>query len=230
MGLEAGLKALVRNSIAQLDRRGSGTKTIVMRILGNRLQKDRRSQLQIDSIKAVRRCSIRIVGAANRVSILGQISHCEIRVEGSGNSITIERGAVIGWTEFSIIADNSEILIGRDVYINGKKSAQNLFLARGAPSRIELSDNCLVSYGVEARTSDSHKILDSEGNRINPEADIFIDRHVWIGARTSILKGCTIGEDSIIAMGSIVTKDVPSSVIAAGSPCETVKNDINWEL
>ena len=55
-------------------------------------------------------------------------------------------------------------------------------------------------------------------------APINIQDHVLIGARCIILKGVTIGENSVIAAGSIVTKDVPANVIAGGNPCKVIKN------
>ena len=52
---------------------------------------------------------------------------------------------------------------------------------------------------------------------------IIIDDDVWIGARCQILKGVHIGARSIIAAGSVVTKDVPSDVVAGGIPCKVIK-------
>lgn len=56
-----------------------------------------------------------------------------------------------------------------------------------------------------------------------PVSPIVIEDDVWIGARCQILKGVHIGARSIIAAGSIVTKDIPSDVIAAGNPCRVIK-------
>lgn len=55
-----------------------------------------------------------------------------------------------------------------------------------------------------------------------PSAPITIGDDVWIGARCQILKGVHIGDRSIIAAGSIVTKDVPADVVAGGIPCEVI--------
>lgn len=46
---------------------------------------------------------------------------------------------------------------------------------------------------------------------------------VWIGGGVTILPGVTIGENTVIAAGSIVTKDIPANVIAAGNPCKVIK-------
>lgn len=56
-----------------------------------------------------------------------------------------------------------------------------------------------------------------------PSAPISIEDDVWIGARCQILKGVHIGARSIIAAGSIVTKDIPSDVVAGGNPCRVLR-------
>ena len=56
-----------------------------------------------------------------------------------------------------------------------------------------------------------------------PSSPIVIEDDVWIGARCQILKGVHIGARSIIAAGSVVTKDIPSDVIAGGNPCRVIR-------
>jgi len=47
--------------------------------------------------------------------------------------------------------------------------------------------------------------------------------------RSMILKGVTIGDNSIIAAGSVVTKDVPNNCLVAGNPAKIIKENIDWE-
>lgn len=54
-------------------------------------------------------------------------------------------------------------------------------------------------------------------------ASITVGDHVWIGARSVILQGVTIGEGAVIAAGSVVTKDVPPYTVAAGTPARIIK-------
>lgn len=63
-----------------------------------------------------------------------------------------------------------------------------------------------------------------------PTAPIQIDDDVWIGARCQILKGVHIGARSIIAAGSVVTKDIPADVIAGGNPCRLIKDKLTSKL
>ena len=62
-----------------------------------------------------------------------------------------------------------------------------------------------------------------------PTAPIEIGDDVWIGARCIILKGVHIGARSIIAAGSIVTKDIPADAVAGGNPCRVIKLKNNGE-
>jgi galactoside O-acetyltransferase len=55
---------------------------------------------------------------------------------------------------------------------------------------------------------------------------ITIEDNVWLGANVIVLPGVTIGENSVIGAGSVVTKDIPANVIAFGSPCK-VYREIN---
>ncbi len=48
-------------------------------------------------------------------------------------------------------------------------------------------------------------------------------RNVWIGAGAIIVPGVTIGDNSVIGAGSVVTKDVPANVVAVGNPCRVMR-------
>lgn len=53
---------------------------------------------------------------------------------------------------------------------------------------------------------------------------IVIESNVWIGAGATILPGVTIGENSVVAAGAVVTKDVPPNTIVGGVPAKFIKN------
>lgn len=53
--------------------------------------------------------------------------------------------------------------------------------------------------------------------------DVHIGRCVWIGANTVIVPGVTIGDNSVIGAGSVVTKDIPANVVAYGNPCRVIR-------
>jgi len=91
---------------------------------------------------------------------------------------------------------------------------------------ISLGKNCHIAYGVRFLTHDGGSLVVS-----NEECDSFVicgkinvGNNVYIGERTTILPGVKIGDNSIIGCGSVVTKDIPSNVIAAGVPCKVIRS------
>ena len=66
----------------------------------------------------------------------------------------------------------------------------------------------------------------TEWERINGgcySKPIHIGKNVWLGGDVKVLPGVTIGDNTIIGTGSIVTKDIPSNVIAVGNPCKVLR-------
>lgn len=149
-----------------------------------------------------------------------------IRVIGNHNCIVFDDNVTIGpkcsfWCE----GDNIEIHIGKGTsfttvcHINAQENN----------SKIIIGEDCMFSNNIIVRTSDSHPIYDIKtGMRINPAKNIIIGRHVWIAPQTIIMKGVTIGEESIVGSRTIVTKDIPSHCLAVGTPAKVVKENILW--
>lgn len=63
-----------------------------------------------------------------------------------------------------------------------------------------------------------------DDSRTSESKSVFISDNVWVGANVTILKGVTIGENSLIGIGSVVTKSIPANVVAAGNPCRIIRN------
>jgi len=69
-----------------------------------------------------------------------------------------------------------------------------------------------------------------EGNKVRESSKlIVIGNQVWIGSGARILKGVIIGDNAIIAAGSIVTRDIPANCMAAGIPARVVRTNVSWE-
>jgi acetyltransferase-like isoleucine patch superfamily enzyme len=108
-----------------------------------------------------------------------------------------------------------------------------------ADSQIDIGSHCLISWNVGIADSDFHPI-DAAQRRIDTlalapfykdrpprpaigSAPVTIKDNVWIGMNAVILKGVTIGENSIVAAGAVVSKSVPANVVVAGNPAVIVK-------
>lgn len=113
----------------------------------------------------------------------------------------------------------SKIIIGNNVGISGSTiSAMQL---------IKIGNDVLIGSGCLIMDNDAHNISATERHDKILEKSIkpiFIENNVFIGARSIILKGVTIGENSVIGAGSVVSKSIPSNVVAAGNPAIVIKN------
>lgn len=84
-----------------------------------------------------------------------------------------------------------------------------------------------VSIGKGCRIGANCVIMDGDFHLDDPRTSapkaIVIEDNVWLGANVVVMKGVHIGANSIIGMNSIVTKDIPSNIIAVGNPCKPIK-------
>ena len=88
---------------------------------------------------------------------------------------------------------------------------------------ITIGDNCMFGPHVSLVTP-GHP-TDAETRNAGPEfgMPITIGNSVWLGANVTVNPGVTIGDNTVIGSGSVVTKDIPSNVIAVGNPCRVLR-------
>lgn len=88
---------------------------------------------------------------------------------------------------------------------------------------ITIGDGTLIGPGCNI-ISTGHAIDADERMRgVFNNKPVTIGDRVWIGANVTILPGVTIGDEAVIGAGSVVTKDIPSGVIAVGNPCKVLR-------
>ena len=86
-----------------------------------------------------------------------------------------------------------------------------------------IGDDCFIGPNVSIYTA-CHSTDPVERNTRNEWAEpVTIGNNVWIGGSVTILPGVTIGDNVTIGAGSVVTKDIPSNVVAVGNPCYGIK-------
>ncbi len=117
------------------------------------------------------------------------------------------------FTPFSINYGKN-LVLGKNIFINANCS----FLDLGG---ITIDDEVLIAPGVVI-SSEGHPIAANE-RRMLTVAPVHIKRNAWIGANATILPGVTIGENTIVAAGAVVSKDVPDNVIVGGVPAKVIK-------
>lgn len=119
-----------------------------------------------------------------------------------GNRLSVGDGTSIGGCNF-IVGEGTSVVVGRD---------------------------CMLAWGLEIRTTDSHGIYDKSGARVNPALDIVIGDRNWIGAQATLLRGACVSDDSVIGIRSVVTdKFDECGVVIAGVPGRIVRRGISWK-
>ncbi len=104
--------------------------------------------------------------------------------------------------------------IGKNVFIN----FDCVFLDLGG---ITIEDNVLIAPKVSL-LSEGHPTSIEDRHSLIPKP-IHIKKSAWIGANATILQGVTIGENAVVASGSVVSKDVPDNTIVGGIPAKIIK-------
>lgn len=91
-------------------------------------------------------------------------------------------------------------------------------------SPVHIGENAFIAPGVCIACA-GHSIDPAQrAEGISTSKPITLEKDVWIGANAVICGGVTIGEGSVIGAGSVVTKDIPPMVVAAGNPCRVIRS------
>ncbi|MEC8798453.1 MAG: acyltransferase [Pseudomonadota bacterium] len=89
-------------------------------------------------------------------------------------------------------------------------------------TKISIGDGCMFANSAYISDADWHGVYD-RAVPVGNTAPILLERNVWIGDRAVVGKGVTIGENSIVAAGSVVVKNVPKNVVVGGNPAKEIK-------
>lgn len=97
----------------------------------------------------------------------------------------------------------------------------NLVILDGA--KVSIGNNVFIAPNVGIYTAGHPLDAEQRNSGLEYAYPITIGNNVWIGASVSILPNVSIGDNSIIAAGSVVNKSIPSNVLAAGNPCCVIR-------
>lgn len=123
------------------------------------------------------------------------------------------------------VGEQATVTIGRNVSATTKVA-----MSAAEGSSITVGDDVMFASDVQVRCDDGHPVFDVRtGRRVNVSRSITIGDHVWLGLRSTVLGGATVGRGTVVGLGSIVTKDLPNNVVAAGTPAKVVRRNIAWE-
>ena len=105
---------------------------------------------------------------------------------------------------------------GRNVFVNQNCTFYDL-------GGLDIADDVMIGPNVSIITS-GHPIEPSQRRAGVTAKPIAIERNVWIAAGATIIGGVTVGENSVVAAGSVVTKDVPPNTLVGGNPARVIRS------
>lgn len=95
---------------------------------------------------------------------------------------------------------------------------------------IRIGKNVLCSWDATIMDTDLHRVLDADGNDLNPDAQIVIGNNVWIGFGAFVGKGSAIPDGCVIGARSLVNKKIQeNNAIYVGNPARCIQTKIQWE-
>ena len=182
--------------------------------------------------------TIRCKGKNNLIEIYEPINfkrrllcnRSKIKIKGNNNHIVFHSSdKYISNLNIIEIGSDNQIIIGKNLYQSGLCkidfcNLNNLIF--------KIGNNCMLGQNVEFMLGDWHPIYNVDTNeKINiSKVGISIGNHVWIARNSAILKDVKIGNNNIVAYGSIVTKNFETeNCIIAGSPAKIRKHNVDWD-
>jgi acetyltransferase-like isoleucine patch superfamily enzyme len=110
----------------------------------------------------------------------------------------------------------ADIRVGRNVFVNQNCTFYDL-------GGLDIEDDVMIGPNVSLITS-GHPVEPAQRRKITIGKPIVIERNVWIAAGATIIGGVTVGENSVVAAGSVVTKDVPPNTLVGGNPAQNIRS------
>lgn len=161
----------------------------------------------------------RCAPVGRRLSLEGEIP----QIFGSGR-IALGDDVVIGrrnsWVAGFHGYAGAEIVIGNRTHIG----YQNILAAANS---IRIGDDVMFASNVCIFDNPSHPIEPARRHlpfRLDETAPVVIGNNVWIGMNCFVMRGVTIGDNSVVAAGSVVTRSIPANSVAAGNPARVIKS------
>jgi acetyltransferase-like isoleucine patch superfamily enzyme len=139
-----------------------------------------------------------------------------------GDDVTI--GAPCTWDLGFSVGPEPELIIGNRVSINYRNIIS-------VAKSVRIGDDTLIAGDVAIFDNISHPLSPTKRLARAPitaddAAPVVIGRNVWIGVSCIVMRGLTIGDNSIVAAGSVVTKSVPPNTLVAGNPAVAIRDII----
>lgn len=110
----------------------------------------------------------------------------------------------------------SNIHIGNNTYVNSGLTALDV-------GKIIIGDDCLIGPNVQLLTPTHPIEITARKDKVEGSQPITLGNNVWLGGGVIVCPGVTIGDDTVVGAGAVVTKDLPAGVVAVGNPARVIR-------
>lgn len=176
-----------------------------------------------------------------------RISGIHVKQAGRNNSLYIGNGVHLKNCTFNIYGNNNVIYIGENCSLCGanfytENDGNEIRIEEGTTTtdkvdmcaiegtRIHIGKNSMLSSEIYMATGDGHSVCNMGGERTNLSQDIILGNHTWVGTKVIIGKGIRLGDNAIVAAGSVcvgISEETENAIIG-GNPAKVVKKQVNW--
>lgn len=147
---------------------------------------------------------------------------------GTPVSLNIQRNARLTIHGDVAILRGTRVIIGEDAHLEiGHQSFINFDSAVTCYEHLIIGANCAISWDVNILDGNGHELAVAGVPRPR-KWPVRIGDNVWIGAGASVR--ASIADGSVVAAGSVVTREVPPKVIVGGNPARVIREDVTWRL
>jgi maltose O-acetyltransferase len=159
---------------------------------------------------------------------IGRRTRFNVTVRSAGRgSLKIGLGNTFGWKSAPRLGSGEILLQPRAVastVIIGDRNAFSNNVSLCAMGEISIGNDCLLGDQVAIYDCDFHELDPQYRNRsAGPVLPVVIGNNVWLASRVMVLKGVSIGDNTVVAAGAVVTKSLPANVMAAGVPAKIIR-------
>lgn len=144
--------------------------------------------------------------------------------------IEIYDGATLIINGNVILGANVHLLVGSGAtMILGSKEDGRITISPNteiiANQRVEIGSGCMLSWDVLIMDTNIHPIIEPPTSTHSP---VIIGDDVWLGCRSTVLKGVTIEQGAIVGSAAVVVKNIPAKTAVAGNPARVLKENVVW--
>lgn len=149
------------------------------------------------------------------------------RVRVWGNPRVVVEGRMLIGDRVRLVSKPAclELFVGRGATLSiGRSSFINHGTSIAALERVEIGESATIGPHCMILDNDFHRLEPSRRQELPPSRPVVLEKNVWLGARVIVLAGVTIGENTVVAAGSVVSRNLPPNVLAGGMPARVIRS------